>query len=196
MSHLFTEVIKLKDGVFYNLPYHEKRMKMTVKTFYEQSVDLSEIYVPADKVRGLYKCRIVYSNTIHTIEFLPYEFRQIQTMRIVCIDEIEYDFKYYDRKKINQLAGNSGCDEILIIKNGFVTDSSYSNLVFENNAGLFTPHTYLLNGTKRQFLLDKGLIQEKNIRQVDIAQYDFVYLINAMIDLENQVRISTSFIKE
>lgn len=196
MDYLFTEVIKLKDGAFYNLPYHESRMKMTVKTFYNKSIDLSKILVPNDKITGLYKCRIVYSNKIHSLEFVSYVFRQIQNMRIVHSDNVEYAFKYYNRKPLDNLVADCGCDEVLIVKNGFVTDSSYSNLVFENSVGLFTPQTYLLNGTKRQLLLDEGSIQEQIIREADLVHYDSVYLINAMIDLDDQVKIPTASIKE
>ncbi len=54
-------------------------------------------------------------------------------------------------------------DDIIITKNGNITDSSFSNLVFESSDGaLFTPETYLLEGgTKRKFLLKNGIIREK-----------------------------------
>ena len=82
-------------------------------------------------------------------------------------------------------------DDIIFIKNGFVTDSLSANLVFENENGLFTPKTYLLAGTKRALLLEKGIIQEIDISKNDIAFYQKIRFINAMMDLEDGIAMDT-----
>jgi len=76
------------------------------------------------------------------------------------------------------------CDDIIIVKNGFVTDSFAANILFLDGVQWITPTTPLLNGTKRQFLLDQGIIAEKEIREEDIRTYQKVGLINAMIDFD------------
>lgn len=49
---------------------------------------------------------------------------------------------------------------MLIVRDGWVTDTSFTNVVFEDaGGGLYTPETCLLEGTRRQSLLDEGRIQ-------------------------------------
>ena len=50
-------------------------------------------------------------------------------------------------------------DDIIIVKNGLVTDSFYANLAFLKNGIWFTPETPLLLGVQRQFLLSQKTIQ-------------------------------------
>ncbi len=186
---LFSEAIKLNDGIFYNLPLHIARINRTTQNFYNREIDLSALFhnIPDIYKKGLYKFRIVYSTKIISVEYIPYTFRTIKSIGIVKDDTIDYSFKYADRNQINALLAASGYDEIIIVKNGLVTDASSSNLVFENEEGLFTPSTYLLKGTKRDYLLEKGIIKEKRISLKDISLYSNVYLINAMIDLDDKL---------
>lgn len=185
---MFSEAIKLKDGVLYNLSYHEKRMRRTIEHFFGVSFPLL-IEIPEDKMIGLFKCRIVYSDQIHSVEFIPYSFRKVQSLALVKDGSIDYVYKYTDRVALNILLTKSRCDDIIITKDGYVTDASSSNLVFEDKTGLYTPSTYLLRGTKREYLLDKGMIQERTIKEEDIRNYDSVFLINAMMDLEDGIKI-------
>lgn len=196
-EHLFSEVIKLKDGIFYNLPYHEDRMKRTMNYFFGTEVSLDSLsdIVPENKKMGLYKCRIVYSDKINSVEFSPYLFRQIRNIQLVYDNTIDYSYKYTDRSCFNKLLEQNDCDEVVFVKNGYVTDASFANLIFEDNTGLYTPTTYLLRGTKRESLLYKGIIQERIIRDIDIKNYDAVYLINAMIDIEDEIKVETDKFK-
>ena len=66
-----------------------------------------------------------------------------------------------------------------------VTDTSFCNVVFQNEEGLFTPEHPLLKGTKRALLLDEKRITTRRISVNDLQNYHMAYLINAMIDLEN-----------
>ncbi len=187
-EQVFSEAIKLKDGILYNLPYHEMRMRRTTEYFFGMSFPLS-IEIPEDKMIGLYKCRIVYSDKVHSVEFILYSFRAVRSLALVRDDSIDYGYKYTDRVGLNTLLTKSRCDDIIIIKDGYVTDASSSNLVFEDKTGLYTPGSYLLRGTKREYLLDKGEIQERTIKEEDISKYHSVYLINAMVDLEDGVKV-------
>lgn len=187
---LFSEAIKLKDGVLYNLPYHQRRMDETTQTFYRTKADLSVIkaMVPARMNSGLYKCRVLYSDKIEKVEFIPYIFRNPETVAVIADDEIDYAYKYADRSRIDSLLQKSGCDDVIIVKNGSVTDASSANLVFKSREGLFTPKSYLLPGTKRQFLLDRGKIKERDITVNDLQAFDTVYFINAMVDLKDGIK--------
>ena len=185
---LLIESIKLLDGTFYNLSHHEQRMNRSLKTLcgvhdhVDLEVLLSKVDVPT---QGLFKCRIVYDDTSREIEFQPYQYKKIQSLRVVEHDRINYEFKYTDRKLINRLYElRKDCDDILIVKRGFVTDSSYSNIVFRKNNHWVTPWSALLKGTQRQKLLEQNIIQEDDIRMEDLRTFQSFKLINAMFEFD------------
>jgi len=182
------ESLKLKDGVIPNLEYHNERMNRSKAELFPGSseVDLErEIEIPANCHLGIFKIRILYDQLIRSIEIEPYSYRSIQSLKVVHHESIDYHLKYTDRQILQELFAQRGnCDDIIIVKNGFVTDSFAANLLFFDGNSWFTPNTPLLKGTKRQFLLDEGIIIEKEIREVDIRIYQKVGLINAMIDFD------------
>lgn len=194
MSTLFSEAIKLKDGVLHHLEYHQRRVDSTLRQFYGTAVDLSVLneMIPEDRKTGLYKCRVVYDCRINSVEFTAYRFRDIRKVGVVKDNDIVYDYKYADRSRLNSLLEKSGCDDMIIVKDDQITDSFSANLVFQSASGLFTPESCLLRGTKREYLLGKGVIRKIEIRFEDIEKYDRVFFINAMIDLEDNISIGTS----
>lgn len=185
MSRLF-ESIRLQNGNFHRLSYHQQRMDRSVKELFGQnnSVNLIENlkkYTPPSTT-DLYKCRIVYTNQLESVEFIPYEVKPVKSLKVVNDQEIEYPHKYTDRNKIGALFNQrQSCDDILIIKNGFVTDSSYSNIIFYDGVNWITPDTPLLKGTMRQFLLDTAEIKACPIPVQDIPSFKSFRLINAML---------------
>lgn len=190
----FTEAIKLKDGVFYNLEYHQDRVDRTYSQFSIPRFELSNLLkdIPESTKIGLIKCRVEYGDNINKVEYLPYSFRNIRTVALVSDNTIEYSYKYADRNQLNQLLSSTGCDEMIIVKNGLITDASAFNLVFESADGLYTPIDCLLKGTKRQILLDNQTIEEVRITANDFLKYNKVYFINAMVDLEDNICIPTA----
>ncbi|PKL84021.1 MAG: hypothetical protein CVV24_01820, partial [Ignavibacteriae bacterium HGW-Ignavibacteriae-3] len=159
--------------------------------FLENEIDLNNfIKFPAELSDNLFKCRVLYSDNIHDVEFHPYTITPVNKLYAVYDDGINYDHKYENRSAIQKLLCKAGDGEILIVKNGYITDSSYANVVFSYSNYFITPSTPLLKGTKRELLLKSGKIREEVIRLVDISQFEYCYLINAMIDLEDEVRIS------
>jgi 4-amino-4-deoxychorismate lyase len=133
--------------------------------------------------KGLYKCRIVYDSIAFEFEYEPYQPKSIQSLRLVESNEINYSHKYENRDKINELFNLRGShDDILIAKNGFITDSSFANIVFQKNNQWFTPDSPLLRGTMRQLLLDSGVISLTSIRKNDIADFENFKLINSMLE--------------
>ena len=59
---------------------------------------------------------------------------------------------------------------------------------------MFTPKTFLLEGTKRKSLINSGVIKEKDITIADMPKFRKVYLINAMIDIDDDISVSTESI--
>jgi 4-amino-4-deoxychorismate lyase len=72
-----------------------------------------------------------------------------------------------------------------------VTDSYYANVIFSDGDQWYTPYQPLLQGTKRQQLIDQGVVHPIPIGVKDIARFQRIQLINAMIDIEDQLLISS-----
>jgi 4-amino-4-deoxychorismate lyase len=190
------ESIKLKDGIILNLEYHQNRMNRSMAEWYPKAETIplaSAISVPADCASGVYKVRVLYRETIEKIEITPYLFRSVKNLKIVHHETIDYHLKYTDRQILQELYAQRGiCDDIIIVKNGLVTDSFAANLLFFDGKKWITPTTPLLKGTQRQFLLDRGIISEKEIREEEVKTFQKVSLINAMIGFEEMPVIATS----
>lgn len=182
------ESIRLSDGVFYNLPYHQARMDESVLDLFHQknNLDLGHFLETLQYPKeGLFKCRIVYNTTLCQAEFVPYVPKSVNRLKIVVADDLTYGYKYADRTALNELFTlRDNCDDIIIVKNGLVTDSSYSNLVFFDGSHWITPAKPLLKGTMRQQLLDIGKIKAGRIRADDLKDFQRCRLINAMVEFE------------
>jgi 4-amino-4-deoxychorismate lyase len=185
---LLIESIKLVDGKFLNLFYHEQRMIRSLHTLCGTDEDfaledfLNELTIPKT---GVYKCRIVYDDIVKDVEFIHYEPRQVKSLKIVQNDRINYEFKYKDRKEIDSLfEQREGCDDILIVKKGEVTDASYANIVFKRNDEWVTPWSPLLKGTMRQKLLEENKIVAEKILLDELHTFKSFKLINALLEFD------------
>ena len=145
----FIESIRVCDGKFCSLEWHLRRIRQTI-AYWQYPLDLSILswQVPEELGSGIFKCRIVYDSKIREMTYSPYQPRIIRSLKLVDGEALDYAFKYEDRSVIMRLLQlKESCDDILITKGGYITDTSYSNVVLENSEGLFVPHTFLLNGT-------------------------------------------------
>lgn len=193
------ESIKIKNKKVYNLEYHIDRVKRTVKSLGLADVHLKEelkkVILPADN--HLYKLRFLYGGeSPPLIELSPYSIPRIKSLKPVFSNSIEYPFKFTDRKQLKKLYDSRGKhDDILIVKNGLITDSYYGNTVFfDPREGWITPANPLLKGSKRAYYLDKKKIKEGDINPEFIYNYTKMCLINAMIDI-GEVELKTTNIK-
>ena len=181
----FTEAIQLLDGQLQRLYLHQQRVDRTSLFFYSVHLNLQQLIpqIPSTMREGLYKCRVLYDKEIQEVQWIPYIPKVRQRVVIVDAVGIEYRFKYANRILFEHLAHQYPADDLILTQNGYVTDSLYANLVFENSKGLFTPSLPLLKGTRRQQLLNKNIIVQTPISVQDISQYQWVHFINAMIGL-------------
>ena len=187
---LLVETIRTEEGRLLNISFHNERMKRSLYGIFglKNETDLEKlIVVPEFARKGIYKCRVEYDQKIRKIDFFLYKIKPVNSLKLIENNEIDYRFKFLNREAIDRLMANRGeCDDIIIIKNGFVTDSSYANLIFMDRSGnQVTPETFLLKGTRRESMLKQGLITEKKINYSDINKYIKVKLINAMIGLND-----------
>ena len=129
------------------------------------------------------KMKILYGSKGKIVELLPYSSKNIQTLKMVEADDIDYSLKFADRSCLDELTAQRGIyDDILIIKDEMVTDSSFCNIVFFDGDRYITPSTPLLRGVARQRLLDLGVIEEREIKAVDIGKFGSFVRMNAMRD--------------
>jgi len=180
-SPLLLETIKIAEGEIANLPYHQNRCNQSRQTLFQSAdiLDLASVIEPPPT--GLYRCRIVYAEKLHSIEYIPYVPKEINSLKIVP-SSIDYDLKYANRDVFNALlASNKEVDEVIIEKEGYLTDITIANIAFYDGEQWFTPENPLLKGTMRAKLINEGFLQQREIRKEDLKNYTQVALINAMI---------------
>ena len=187
----FIETFCIKDGTASNLHYHVERMQRTIRHFFPHMpmVAESDLFGDIPAVEGLQKARIVYDeHGIIERTFAPYSIRRIQNIAVVEDNSISYPWKSTNRSMLEKQREKApSYDEVIIVKDGYITDTSYTNLCFFDGSTWFTPDTPLLPGTMRQRLLDQGIIKEKSIPLSDLNKYQSISLINAMMDLGDLV---------
>ena len=184
----FIESIKVEDQEMFLLEYHQKRVNDTFAHFgKEGSIDLEKIFKNLNHDEdGLYKLRLTYDldKKFRTV-MIPYAIPEIQDFRLVENNIYDYSFKFEDRKELEKMKAKSKAEEIIIVKNNHITDTSFSNLLFLKGKDWFTPATYLLNGVQRQHLLKKKKIKEAEITLQNIKEFSHFQLINALNDFDD-----------
>ena len=187
----YIESLRVVDGHICNLAYHQQRMNKTRLEVFGQPTPLllNDVFKGIKAPSGLAKLRFVYDEAgIHDISCTPYTRKNIHFLRLVTANDIDYRYKSVDRSTLNQLKEKQDeCDEILIIRNNHITDTSYTNVALYDGKQWFTPSTPLLQGTMRQSLLDGGLLQERELLVSDLPNYKQISLFNAMMELGEAV---------
>ncbi len=190
---LLLETIKIREGAAEHLSWHESRMNRAREELFgitEPAGILHILQVPAAFRNGTVRCNIRYGKEINDISFSHYEKRSIHSLKMVSGDHMDYHFKYADRTSLQELFEQRGnCDEIIIVKNGLVTDTSMSNLIFFDGTNWVTPALPLLEGTCRERLITEGRIVPQNITPDNLPQFRGCKLINAMREPDGEESI-------
>lgn len=193
------ETIKCKNGKLYNLNFHQVRFDTARQQCFGEIANIAlrnEIQVPEKCQNGLFRCRVYYSGKITKIEFIAHEYKKIERLKLIRNNTVSYKFKYSNRDTLNQLFALRGkCDDILIVKNGNITDSCTANPVFWDGSKWWTPDTPLLPGTQRAHLLSEKKIHECRITTGDLDSFAKIGLINALQDMNDMPVISISKIE-
>jgi len=178
---LLLETIKIEDGEVSNLSYHQARCDESRKALFHSTDRLNLSSLIQAPPKGLYRCRILYDEKIHSVEYIPYSPQEIHKLKIISSD-LEYDHKYANRDTLNALLqSHTDVDDILIEKEGYLTDTTIANIAFYDGKQWFTPEKPLLKGTMRAKLLDEGFLHTRKIKKEEITDYTHVALMNAMI---------------
>ena len=190
----FIESICCVNKELRNLDYHQARFDRTRSDNFNdiKPILLKEIIqFPTDLSDEKYKVRIVYDREIQRIEFQPYQIKPINSIQLFEIDpKINYTYKYADRWFFDEYIKETQTDDLVLVKSNYITDCTYSNIVFFDGENWFTPRSVLLKGTMRESLLNEGKIKEKNIKVSDLANFQSFKRINAMMNLEESQEVS------
>jgi len=180
----FVESIQLKNGEFKRLKYHQERILKAMSDYFpaEKVFDLLEaLSLTSFPTEGLYKCRLVYDSMIRKIEFIPYKRPEIKTLRLVETKMESVPYKKEDRSLLNAAFASRGdCDDVLLLKNGYLTDTSFANIALFDGVNWYTPRIPLIYGVNRTQLIEHGILIEKDITSCDLVNFIRVSLFNAM----------------
>ena len=187
----FIETIRVERGVVSNAAYHLRRMNATRKHFWGDARELrmEDFATAIDPRMDCAKLRFEYDGTdIYNLSCTPYSRRTVRSLRLVTDNEIDYSYKSADRSALDRLkAMRDGSDEVIIVRNGLLTDTSYTNIALFDGCEWLTPKLPLLAGTQRASLIDRQRLREADIRADDLWSFDYIALFNAMMNLGEMI---------
>jgi len=197
MCRLF-ETIRVVDRQVFHLSYHERRIQASRLALFElkERISLSEMIDTNELPDGEFKCKVVYGREVEEILFEPYSIRSIQRVAMVDGNHLSYPFKFSDREQFEKVRLLfPGYDELIFVMNGYLTDSTFSNLAFHDGQQWFSPNSPLLMGTCLSRLLETGSITSRAITPGDITSFTSLSFINAMLE-PGKILISTNQIED
>lgn len=178
------ETIKIVDGEAQHLAFHQSRLQESRKKLFnlKTPLDLRELVRNAP-LTGIYRCRVIYAEHVEQVEYHLYQPRSFKSFKIVEDNSICYDFKFLKRQQLEHLFKNRGtADDILLVKNGWITDTTIANVAFWDGSRWLTPATPLLKGTTRARLSAEKKIFVKSIKLADLQHFSKMALLNALLE--------------
>lgn len=177
------ETIKIVNGQPQQLLYHNQRLNASRKALFHSHdvINLNDIICNPPQT-GIYRCRVIYTTQVESVEYSVYTEKIFKRFKIREIDDISYDFKYLNREIFNKLAvSKEEADDVLIVKQGFVTDTSIANIAVWRENRWLTPENPLLQGTTRARLLDMGKITKAPLTVSSLEKSTKMAIMNALI---------------
>ena len=182
-----------------NLSYHEKRVSRSLKIMFGKR-DLPPlktlIKIGGEHKSGICKCSVLYSNTDYKIKIVPYNKRKIDKLLLLESPEIIYDLKYSNRSVfLNLMPEDEINTEIIFTRQGFLTDTRYTNIALLKDGQWITPRVPLLKGTQRARLIENRIIHTAQINRKDLNKFSKIRLFNAMMPWGNSIELDISKIR-
>ena len=187
---LFFETIALTDGQPQHREWHMARMADTLQTQCPGAnvtnlLRAVEEYLSqrVDGVDGAGRLRLEYDATGWKPIASPFTPGRYATLKPVESPAVSYSHKRTDRSALDAAHAQRGeADDVLILHQGFLTDTCIANLMLLRQGEWFTPEHALLPGTKRaRYMAEKHLVPIAiPIRHLE--RYEQVVAINALRD--------------
>ena len=206
----FIETFMLRGGELIAGEFHRERMLRTLReqgaetssTFLQSLLSTSpwrevEAYLTGQQVlpATTYRLTLEYSLAgLSAIRLIPYCKRTICALRPILLpDGFDYSYKYADRRFFERVKAELASDEepLFVRPDSTITDTSFTNVLIETEAGYLTPTRPLLRGTQREGLLQAGLITEADDLTLSTlrSKAKAILLINALLPLEEALRL-------
>lgn len=192
------ETICVKDGELLHLSDHQERMDRSVFHLFgsRQAPDLEKhLKVPPEYRMGWIKCRVVYQHTIEEISWQTYHLRPIASIALVHDNLLDYSLKYENRSVFEKYIRTAQTDDVIIVRDGYLTDTSYANIILKSGSEWVTPSTPLLQGTQRKRLIESHVISEEPVRVTDLRKFEGLKYINAMLDIASSPEMTLDTIR-
>jgi len=180
------ESIRVEGGSVHLLQYHQKRLERSYLYMFKKKCawQLNSM-IPELPKEGSFKLRFLYNKDRFTFELLPYTSRKIERLKLIEIDSYSYNHKFTDRSGLDNAYKLRGdCDDVLLTKNGFLTDTSYCNIILFDGSQWVTPEKPLFEGVQREFLINQQRVTPKQIHVNDLSDFISFQLINALNPFE------------
>lgn len=180
------ESIRVEGGSVHLLQYHQKRLERSYLYMFKKKCawQLNSM-IPELPKEGSFKLRFLYNKDRFTFELLPYTSRKIERLKLIEIDSYSYNHKFTDRSGLDNVYKLRGdCDDVLLTKNGFLTDTSYCNILLFDGSQWVTPEKPLFEGVQREFLINQQRVTPKQIHVNDLSDFISFQLINALNPFE------------
>jgi len=209
-SPSFIETFMLRGGELIAGELHRERMLRTLRgqeaetssAFLQRLLSTApwqevEAYLTGQQIRPAttYRLTLEYSLAgLSAVRLVPYCKRTIRALRPIPLpDGFEYSYKYADRSFFERVKAELISDEepLFVRPDGTITDTSFTNVLIETEAGYLTPTRPLLKGTQREGLLRAGLIAEADDLTLSTlrSKAKAILLINALLPLEEALRL-------
>ena len=206
----FIETFMLRGGELIAGELHRERMLRTLR---KQGAEISssllqsllstspwrevEAYLTGQQIPPAmtYRLTLEYSLAgLSAIRLVPYCKRTICALCPILLPEgFEYSYKYANRSFFERVKAELADDEepLFVRSDGTITDTSFTNVLIETEAGYLTPARPLLKGTQREGLLQAGLIAEADDLTLSAlrSKAKAILLINALLPLEEALRL-------
>jgi len=182
VKKIFFETIKIENGEARGLNFHAARIERTQRENFDryEKIDLENAL--SCNLKGVVRCKLIYSNAMLAVAFFPYTPKRIEKVKVLFDDTIEYGYKYLDRSPFEKLlAENREYDEVLIVKDGLITDITIANVAFLYKNEWLTPKEPLLKGTFRESMLERSVIKEEYIEAKELKKFESFAIMNAMV---------------
>lgn len=188
------ESLKLEDGKYPLIDYHIERMKSSAAYFHfpgNEKKILSQLKACAkEHPKGVYKVRLLLSKaseiTVEAQKIMPIKEPILCKMAVEPVNsQNPFLFHKTTHRQVYEQHESEveGVFTVLLWnEHEQLTEFAIGNLVVEMNGRLYTPpiENGLLAGTYRQFLLDTGKIEEKEIHKNDLEDCEAVWFINGV----------------
>ena len=176
------ESIRVERGQLHLLHYHQDRMAHAYNQLYRKKCPWKlEAMLPNLPRTGLHKLRFLYNDQNFSYEIASYQTQTITSLKLLEIGDYRYDSKFTNRSFLNEaFAFRGSCDDVLMTRKGYITDTTYCNIILFDGVQWVTPAQPLFEGVQRQFLLDQKTIAPQQIHTSELYNFKSFMLVNAM----------------